>query len=166
MWRTLTSNWSMKLLALALAVLVWMYAKGVVIKRTEAKTYFEVDSPSTVDVTVRPEHRRVKLHLSGPAAAIAEMSGRHIQILHKVRDVEDLATDREDSVPLDQTMVANLPGQVQVHVMLLLTGTCLMILLPSYSRRLTLGKLGKISAGTYQIRLMSGWSKRIPGILM
>ncbi len=114
MWRRLTSNWLMKFLALALAVLVWMYAKGVVIKRTEIKSYFEVDSPSTVAVTVRPEHGRVTLHLSGPAAAIAEMSGRHIQILHKVRDVEDLATDRVDSVRLDQTMVANLAGQVQV----------------------------------------------------
>ncbi|KPK99441.1 MAG: hypothetical protein AMK75_06445 [Planctomycetes bacterium SM23_65] len=114
MWRALTHNWSMKLLALGLAVLVWMYAKGVVIKRTEIESSFEVESPRTVAVVVKPEDRSVKLHLSGPAAAIAEMSGRRIQVLHKVKDVENLATDRTDSVLLDQTMVANLPGQVQV----------------------------------------------------
>ena len=114
MWRTLTVNWPMKLLALGLAILVWLYAQGVVIKKTEIEIDFEVGHPVTVDVTVKPEHRRVKLHLSGPAGAIAELARRDIQVRHAVQDVKDLTADRVDSVRLTQSMVLNLPAQVQV----------------------------------------------------
>jgi len=113
-WRILVTNWQMKLLALALAVLVWLYANSVVIKTTTVEATFDVTHPATVDVTVQPESQRVALTVSGPTSVIEELSRRNIRIVHGVADVENLKTDRVDKIRLDERMVTNLPAQLQV----------------------------------------------------
>lgn len=114
MWRIITDNWPIKLMALVLAALVWLYANSVVIEHREILVYFEVRNPPTVDVTVVPENRRVLLTVTGPAGLIQELSRRNIQVEYEIGDVAELRADRVDKIRFDESMVQNLPPQVQV----------------------------------------------------
>jgi len=114
MWRTLLQNWPMKLLALGLAVLVWMYANSVVIKKEKIEASFDVVHPKTVSVTMHPESRTVTLYVSGPSAAIDDLPRRRIQIVYTIPDTDALRGDYTNKVPLDEKMVRNLPARVQV----------------------------------------------------
>jgi YbbR domain-containing protein len=114
MWRMFVDNWPLKLLALALAVLVWLYANSVVIRTTTIEAALDVTHPPTVEVTVNPENRRVALLVSGPTSVIEELSRRNIRIVCGIAGVENLQADRVDKVLLDEKMVTDLPGQIQV----------------------------------------------------
>ena len=114
MWRFITGNWQIKLLALGLAVVVWMYANSVVIRTTDIDVRFEIENPESVDVTVVPVDRMVKLKLSGPAGVINEISRRRIQVVYRLDEKDISDEERPVTLRFDGSMVRNLPGQVEV----------------------------------------------------
>ena len=80
MWRMVVDNWPLKLLALVLAVLVWLYANSVVTRTTTIEATLDIAHPPTVEVTVSPERRQVSLVVSGPASVIEELSRRSVRM--------------------------------------------------------------------------------------
>jgi len=115
MWRFVTNNWQIKLLALALAVVVWMYANSVVIKTTDIDVNFEIDNPESVDVAVMPADRVVRLKLSGPTGVINDLSRRRIQLGYKLEEKDLSEEGGVRTIPFQESMVRNLPAQVQVE---------------------------------------------------
>jgi YbbR domain-containing protein len=115
MWRIIADDWQFKLLALVLAVLVWLYTNSVVTKTAEISAEFVVNVPRNVDVQVSPESRKVMLTVLGPTGVIDEL-GRweRVRVVYDVKDVEKLKDARRTSVTFDPKMVQNLPSQVQV----------------------------------------------------
>lgn|GEM_PF-4450562 len=114
MWRMVVDNWPLKLLALVLAVLVWLYANSVVTRTTTIEATLDIAHPPTVEVTVSPERRQVSLVVSGPASVIEELSRRSVRMVYNVAGVENLRVDRVDKVILDEQMVTELPAQLRV----------------------------------------------------
>ncbi len=114
MWKSLVNNWAMKLTALALAVVVWLWANSEVTRTTQIEAYFEVAYPGSVDVQVEPENRRVMLTVKGPTAVFDDISRRVVQVIYKMPDVAGASEDRREKVAFDPKMVLNLPAQVQV----------------------------------------------------
>ena len=114
MWRFITRNWQIKLLAVGLAVVVWMYANSVVIKTTDIDVRLEIDHPESVDVAVQPVDRMVKLKLSGPAGVINELSRRRIQLAYTLEEKDITEEERVMPIRFDGVMVRNLPAQVEV----------------------------------------------------
>ena len=114
MWRAITGNWQIKLMALVLAVLVWMYADSVVIKTTEVEVELKIDYPSSVDIEVRPGDRLVRLTLSGPAGAVNELPRRRIQLMYTVEQKDVAGEDRVRTIVFDREMIRGLPSQVRV----------------------------------------------------
>lgn len=110
--RALTQNWKLKLLALTLAVLLW------VVVSAEEVTSRWIDIPLQVRVT-DPEYllrqegvpREVSVRFSGPRRELIDLRFRRPPLVLNILDVED----ERQSVDLHARMV-QLPSQLAVNV--------------------------------------------------
>ncbi len=115
MLRVITNNWMTKLMALALAVIVWLYANSVVVTTREIREVrFEIAAPTNVQVDIEPATKGVTITVRGPSSIIDPISGINLQILHKIEDIGNWPEKMMIPLELNQSMVFPLPANVQV----------------------------------------------------
>lgn len=113
MLRLLRSDWQLKLLALLLAALIWVYANSVVTRTIDIEVKFGITKPDSVEADVLPKDRIVKLSLRGPAGVIGEVREGNVRVQYVLSNPR-MTDDSTMPITFDGKMVSGLPPQVQV----------------------------------------------------
>ncbi|GEM_PF-6144660 len=115
----LKEKWLTLLLSVVLGSMLWLYANRVETSDDRLEPDFEVrqsEGQNGFEVIVEPDLKRVMLMLRGPTGAIYEAtrSDRDVRVIYEPTNLEKLVNGGPHEVPLERSMVRNLPPDVNV----------------------------------------------------
>lgn len=113
MWSFVRKQWLTLLLSLVLGTVLWVYAGWVVTQTMMVQADFQIiNRPSDVEITMRPEIKRVAMILRGPTNSIRE--ARDLRINFPGENLLGLTPGEVHHFNLEPGMVMNLPPEVKV----------------------------------------------------